>query len=312
MEHIKYEGWKDCVRLANGAAELVVTAAFGPRIIHYGRTGGPNAFHVIPETRGQIGSGKWFPYGGHRLWHAPEVMPRTYQPDNEPPDEVVEMEGGGLRVGNWEAGTGLFREMRIMLAPQGTAARVEHRLINHNLWAITLAPWGLSIVANGGRAVIPQEPFVSHDDDLTPARPLVLWKFTDMADPRWRWGRKYLSLRQEGDEQGNPQKVGVYNAQGWAAHLTPQQAFLIAIDVAPGGPSVLPDDGCNFETYTDGPFQELETLGPLQTLEPGQHTLHTEHWFLAPTQGIADEDAALDAQLLPLVAQAREAWAALR
>ena len=308
MENITYEGWPGCVRLHNGAAELVVTTAFGPRVIHYGRPGGPNAFHVIPETRGKIESGKWFPYGGHRLWHAPEVMPRTYQADNEQVG-TVEMQGDTLVVGNHEAASGIAREMRITLAPQGTAVKVEHRLTNHNLWAVSLAVWALSIVANGGRAVIPQEPFVSHDDDLTPARPLVLWKFTDMADPRWRWGRKYLTLRQAGDVQGNPQKVGAYNAQGWAAHLTPQQAFIVLTDVASGGPSVLPDDGCNIETYTDGPFQELETLGPLRTLEPGQTASHTEYWFTAPADDTADTDDALDATLVPLVAQAREARA---
>ena len=196
--------------------------------------------------------------------------------------------------------------MRITLATQGTAVKVEHRLTNDGVWDVELSVWALSIVANGGRVVLPQEPFVSHDDDLLPARPVVLWKFTDMADPRWRWGRKYLSLRQVGDEQGNPQKVGVFNAQGWAAHLTPQQAFLIAIDVAPGGPSVLPDAGCNLETYTDGPFQELETLGPLRTVQAGQTASHTERWFLAPMTDVADEDGSLDADLLPLVSRARE------
>jgi hypothetical protein len=309
VEQVQYEGWQGCVRLSNDAAELIVTTAFGPRVIHYGRHGGPNAFHIIPETSGKVVSGPWLPYGGHRLWHAPEVMPRSYQPDNAPVETVEQEADGTLRVGVMEAATGIGREMRITLAPQGTGVKVEHRLTNHNVWAVTLSPWALSIVANGGRAVIPQEPFVSHDDDLTPARPVVLWKFTDMADPRWRWGRKYLTLRQ-GAETGNPQKVGVWNAQGWAAHLTPQQAFFILIDVAPGGPETLPDAGSNYETYTDGPFQELETLGPLQILEPGETATHTENWFLAPVaEDIADEDTALDAALLPLLAQARKAVA---
>ena len=194
--------------------------------------------------------------------------------------------------------------MRVTLAPSGSAVKVEHVLTNHNVWPITLSVWALSIVANGGRVVLPQEPFVSHDDELVPARPVILWKFTDMADPRWRWGTKYLSLRQSG-EAGNPQKVGVYNAQGWAAHLTDEQAFIVRIPVAPGGPGVLPDMGSNFETYTDGPFQELETLGPLTTLEPGQSASHVEYWFLAKTDPLTDTDATLDASLLPIVAEAQ-------
>lgn len=304
-ETIEFEGWQGCLRLSNGTAEVVVTTSVGPRIIRYGLAGGPNAFQVIPKTRGQTGGDTWLPYGGHRLWLAPEVMPRSYYPDTGPIGSHS-FENDTLTVANPpENTTGIAKEMRISLAPQGAAVRVVHRVTNHNIWPITLAPWALSIVANGGRVVLPQEPYVSHDDDLMPARPLILWKFTEMGDPRWRWGTKYLSLRQD-DALTNPQKVGAYNLQGWAAHLTPTQAFIVRIDIAPGGPAVLPDQGSNFETYTEGPFQELETLGPLQTLEPGESAEHVEHWFLAPCDNIADEDAALDAGLLPLVQQASQ------
>lgn len=304
---IEFEGWKDCLRLGNGDAEIVVTTAFGPRIIRYGLPDGPNAFQVIPETRGQIGGpDKWLPYGGHRLWIAPESMPRSYFPDNGPVGSATVEDGTVVVANPPESTTQIAKELRVTLAPKGAAARVVHTLTNHGVWPVTLAAWALSIVANGGREILPQEPFVSHDDELLPARPLVLWKFTDMADPRWRWGTKYLSLRQDDTPDDKPQKVGAYNAQGWAAHLTSTQAFVKHIEPAPGGPAVLADQGCNFEIYTDGPFQELETLGPLVTLEPGQSVSHVEHWFLAPSNAIADEDAALDAALLPLVTQSRQ------
>ena len=73
----------------------------------------------------------------------------------------------------------------------------------------------------------------------------------------------------------------------------------------PGGPAALPDMGSNFETFTKAAFQELETLGPLMTLEPGQSVTHTEYWFLAKTAPIADTDEALDASLRPLVQEAQ-------
>ncbi len=302
LETIQFEGW-DCVRLSNNEAEVIVTTAVGPRIIRYGLHDGPNAFQVIPETRGQSGGEEWQPYGGHRLWHAPEVKPRSYHPDTGTYG-LPTQEGNTLRLTSpVESTTGIVKEMRVTLTPTGAAVQVEHVLTNQNVWPITLSVWALSIVANGGRVVLPQEPFVSHDDELIPARPVILWKFTDMADPRWRWGTKYLTLRQTG-EKGNPQKVGIYNAQGWAAHLTDEQAFIVRIPVAPGGPATLPDMGSNFETYTDGPFQELETLAPLTTLEPGESATHTEYWFLAKTDPTTDTDASLDASLLPLVREA--------
>ena len=80
LETTQFEGW-DAVRLSNGDVSVVVTTSVGPRIIYYGLTNGPkdgpNAFQVLPDTRGQSGGETWQPYGGHRLWHAPEVMPRS-------------------------------------------------------------------------------------------------------------------------------------------------------------------------------------------------------------------------------------------
>ncbi len=292
------------MRLTNGDAELVVTTSVGPRIIYYGVNGGPNVFAVLAETRGQSGGDTWQPYGGHRLWHAPEVKPRSYFPDTEAYGTPV-MEGDTLRLTHpTESTTGIQKEMRVSLAPSGPAVKVEHILTNHNVWPVTLSAWALSIVAPGGKVVLPQEPFVSHDDELVPARPLVLWKFTDMADPRWRWGTKYLTLTPQ-EDLGMSQKVGLYNAQGWGAHLANEQAFVVRIDPAPGGPSVLPDMGCNFETFAKGLFQELETLGPLTTLEPGQSTSHIEYWYLEKLASPADTDAELDAALLPLVQEAQ-------
>ena len=305
LETVQYEGW-DAVRLANGDAELVVTTSVGPRIIHYGLTDGPNAFQVIPETRGQTGGGEWVPYGGHRLWIAPEVMPRSYFPDTGAYGSPT-MDGETLVLTSFiESTTGIKKEMRVTLAPSGSAVTVQHTLTNHGVWPVTLAVWALSIVAGGGKVVLPQEPFVPHGDELLPARPLVLWPFTDMADPRWRWGTKYVTLAAR-DDLETPQKVGLYNAQGWAAHVTDTQAFILNIKPSPAGPGVLADMGCNFETFTKGPFQELETLGPLTLLEPGESASHTEQWYLGTLSGPTDTDAALDAALLPIVRDAQAA-----
>ncbi|MCW3062480.1 MAG: hypothetical protein JWQ02_4301 [Capsulimonas sp.] len=300
MERIDFEGWKNSVRLSNGSTELVITTEVGPRILRYGFVDGPNAFHVIGEDSGGAGSEKFVPYGGHRFWIAPEANPRCYEPDNGPV-ETVEMRGDTLYLANpIEKISGFRKEIFVTLAGEGSAVKVVHRLTNHNIWPVTVSAWSLNIVANGGYVVLPQEEFVSHDEYLLPARTQVLWKFTDQADPRWRWGKKYVTLAQSAAEK-NPQKVGVYNTLGWAAHITSEQVFVASIDVDPRGPSVLPDWGCNYETYTDGPFQELETLGPLTLVEPGEIVEHVEYWTLAKAHQIADDDASLDAKLTPIV-----------
>ena len=84
VERREYGGWKDCLFLSNGEAELAVTTAVGPRIIRYGLIGGENELGEIAKDRGRAGGERWRMYGGHRLWHAPEDAFRTYRPDNGP------------------------------------------------------------------------------------------------------------------------------------------------------------------------------------------------------------------------------------
>src|SRR6185369_12034377 len=92
--------------------------------------------------------------------------------------------------------------------------RLDHRLYNENLWAIEVSPWCLSVMAAGGRAIVPQEPFVPHESSFVPARPLVLWQFTRMNDPRYTWGDRLIQFRQD-DRYPSKQKFGLSNKQGW-------------------------------------------------------------------------------------------------
>ena len=84
LQKTPYGGWKNCIRLTNAEIELIATTDVGPRVIRLGFIGGQNLFKEWKDQLGKTGSDKWVIYGGHRLWHAPEVMPRTYAPDNGP------------------------------------------------------------------------------------------------------------------------------------------------------------------------------------------------------------------------------------
>lgn len=56
-----------------------------------------------------------------------------------------------------------------------------------------------------------------------------------------------------------------------------------------------PDYGCNFETFTNEEMIEVEALGPLVTLSPGEATEHVEQWQLyhCPTPPPLDDAAAM-------------------
>jgi hypothetical protein len=301
MEVVEFAGWPHCVRLSNGQVELVATTDVGPRILRFGFVGGQNLFKVLPGTEGLTGGDEWHSFGGHRLWHAPEVFPRTYAPDNVPIEH--DWDGKTLTLRSVEPGNGIEREIGLTLSPSAPQVGVVHRITNRNPWPIELAVWALSVMADSGEAIYPQEPYKPHPDCLVPARPLVLWHFTDMTDPRWTWGRKYIRLRQD-PKAKTKQKAGMLNTAGWAAYVLGGDVFVKRYGYDPA--ATYADMGCNTESYTDADILEIETLGPLTRLDPGATAEHRERWLLAHAEcGPTDED--VDARILPLLDQLPEA-----
>ncbi|NWG11982.1 MAG: hypothetical protein HXY20_00430 [Acidobacteria bacterium] len=296
QEKVSYAGWPNCIRLSNGGIELIVTTDVGPRVIRLGFVGGQNIFKEYREQIGKTGGDEWRIYGGHRLWHSPEASPRTYAPDNSPVKYL--WDGKTLKlVQAVEPSTGIAKEIEISLDASENHVRLLHRLINRNLWEVELAPWTLTVMAQRGRAIFPQEPYRPHPDYLAPARPMVLWHYTDMRDPRWSWGTRYVQLRQDPGAT-TKQKVGILNSQGWAAYYLNGEVLLKRYGYDPG--ATYADFGCNTETFTDAEMIEVETLGPLKRLPPEGAAEHTEHWILERVK-LGEDEASIDRDLIPLV-----------
>jgi hypothetical protein len=274
---------------------MVVTASVGPRIIHFSLKDGENLLKVYDDQLGLLGDDHWNIYGGHRLWHAPEDEKRSYQPDNDPLD--VTQSGGVVRfVQDVEAETGIQKAIEIDMAANGASAVVRHHLTNKNLWDVTLAPWGLTVMAPGGKAVLPLPPRGRHPEDLLPANSLTLWAYTDMDDPRWTWGTRYIMLQQEeGDVP--PQKVGAKVPDGWLAYVLNDVMFVKQFAYDPAG--VYPDMGCNAEMFTNHEMLEIESLGQLITLLPDETVVHEERWSLYKDVPAPDDDNDVAENILP-------------
>jgi hypothetical protein len=297
VEKVACLGQPNCYRLSNGQVEVVVTTDVGPRIIRYGFIGGDNILGEIPQDAVTTELGTWKPWGGHRLWTAPEGMPRSYSPDNNPVKYTIERNRVRL-LQDVEPATGIQKEIVVTLDASGPGVTIGHRITNRALWAIDVAPWALTIMNGGGTVILPQEPYRSHDEYLLPARPLVLWHYTDLTDPRFTIGRKYIRLRTD-ERLKEPQKIGVANKQGWGAYLRNRTLFVKRFAWRTG--ATYPDFGSNAETYTAGTFIELETLGPLERLEPGTSVDHEERWTLFRDVDIGTTEETLDAAITRLI-----------
>jgi hypothetical protein len=288
----------NCYVLSNGTVEVVVATDIGPRVVGYNFAGARNVLGACPEVSVTTEWGEWRPLGGHRLWTAPEAMPRSYAPDGEPVEFVSEGERAARLVRALEKETGVRKEIAVALDAEGSGVTLRHRVTNRTAWRIELAAWALTILRGDGEIIIPQEPYGPHPQHLLPARPLVLWPYTDMGDARFRFGRKLIRLRVDASAT-EPQKVGVANKRGWAAYLLDGTLFVKRFAYEEG--ASYPDYGCNNEVFTAGSFVEVESLSALRQLEPGESVEHVERWHLFDGVRADDDEESLNESVSRLV-----------
>jgi len=283
MEKISYGGWDNCIRIANGIVDLIVTADVGPRIIRYGFAKQENEMCEVESQMGLTGGDEWRIYGGHRLWHSPESKPRTYEPDNKPV-KWEEIPCGVKTVQDVEPLSRIKKEMEITLIPDKSRARVVHRLSNSGPWAVELSVWSISAMARGGKEVFPQ---TRRDTGLLPNRLMALWPYSSLKDPRLHLGEKYIILRQD-PHITYPHKTGISNEEGWAAYFNHNHLFLKHYKHEPD--ARYPDFGVSYETYTNDFMLEMETLSPLVLLKPEASMEHIEIWELFDNVAMPSDD----------------------
>ena len=302
-DELEYQGWKTAFRICNDTVQLIILTEVGPRVLFFGFRGEHNEFHEVPDHAGKGGDSVFRVYGGHRLWVSPEVE-RTYYPDNVPVS-VRRHKDAFIFTAPPESvspGTNLQKEIEIKLAGTGTHVSVIHRISNLGKEATEMAPWALSVMAGGGKAILPLPPRAPvAADRLLPEGVLALWCYTDLADPRWRIGTKYIQLHQARNSASKfkEQMTGIFNPSGWGAYFRNGHLFVKKVNVETD--AKYPDFGCNFEIYADMHSLELETLGPLRNLEPGETAEHIEHWWLFRDIEACESESWIDSAILPKV-----------
>ena len=270
MKTVQFSGHECCV-LENDSLRLLVTRSVGPRILSLGFLEGENLLADLPDfVTISPRMGPFHFYGGHRLWHAPEDLNRTYVPDDSPVD-IVPVENGLRVTQQTEAETGIQKSLEIRFS-DSTEIVITHRLTNQGLWDVTCAPWAITQFKPSGVAILPQ---AQHDTGLLPNRSLVLWPYTNMSDPNVQWGSSYILLSAN---LSGPFKVGFSNPRGWLAYWLNGVLFVKRAHYEDGASYY--DYGSSSECYCNSQFLELETLGPINTLSPGVAVTHVESWHL--------------------------------
>ena len=297
MKHSRtdYQGG-EAITLSTKNLELVVTTAVGPRVVSlrskHGRA--DNLFIQFPPN--ESGPQGFRARGGHRLWHSPEDIVRTYQPDDEPL-AVKPLRNGVALAQPIESKTGMQKAMKLELLGERTV-RVSHAITNHGLWPVETAAWALTMFRAGGYGVLPLLAKGSHaKGDLLPLYSFVPWSYTDLSLPLWDLHRDFVGI--DVSKAKVAQKLGITNYPGWSAYWLEGTTFVKYAPVIAGGS--YPDFGCAFETFTNGRMIEFETLSPLKKLAPGETVTHVEHWGVFDGLAKPNTDTAFSSMLAPTV-----------
>lgn len=278
-----YHGWANTYRLSNELIEARVVTDIGPRIIDVRRKGGKNLLQPRDGIGGS-GESEYVFRGGWRLWIAPERRETTYALDNSACEAVVH--GDTLRVtAPSQPAAGIRKQIDVTLRAGEARLQIVSRILNISDHPVTYAGWSLPVLRPGGRAFVPLD--IGSPTAFDAVRRLILWSYTRMDDPRYRFGNSLIEIdhakvkpgpaKQEG-RRSDESKIASDSAQGWVAYLLERTLLLKRFPHV--ADATYPDGGSTIEIYSNKEFLELEHLGPLTTLQPGDEIVLPEDWWL--------------------------------
>lgn len=275
--YVTFKNFGKCLELSNGEIKALITVDVGPRIIFYGYKGYNLLFEDVNRHMHMGGEffdcnfkkgEKWYLYGGHRLWKAKEDI-GSYVPDNYP-IKVDKTKNGAIFTPRLQELTKLQLKMEIEMDINGKLKIIES-FENTDDNPQTVATWGITAMRPNGKEIIPLN---QADTGFLPNQNLVFWPYSDIKDKRFNFSNKYAILKHKKDIN-DAFKLGLYNHYGWAGYAVGKYFYVRRFDAIDGN---LPDFYCNYETYVNEHYLEIEVVSPLVTLSKGESVKMTEYF----------------------------------
>jgi hypothetical protein len=266
--------------IENDFLRIDYLTSVGPRIIGlYSKQADVELLAPSFDIHWPTPHGEYYLYGGHRIWKAPEDSFYNCPEDNV----TVAQEKDRVILRNDVDASGLQKEISFCL--DENRVRLTHRLIWHGGEPIELAPWTITQVPLGGVAILPQSGI---REGSAPTRSLAMFPYATITDPRLELYDDLILVHGSADPDAF--KVGSYNPFGWAAYVLEKALFIKHFPARDF--RKLPDMGSNVEVYVRDAYLELETLGELTGLKPGDAVTFEETWEVIPGAYSVDVDGA--------------------
>lgn len=275
------------VELTTPALRLVAVHGIGPRIAWLSKPDGQNLLlwdGAAPPKYVRTAPGKaWALRGGHRVWTARGVADEseeTYRPDDAPGTWEA-IPGGFVVWGAEDPETRTTRGIAVTVLADDRL-QVDNLLVNRGDMLYSCGLWGLTCTVPDARTryVVPLGDGTSFDTaTITLFRCWAGHGTNVFADDQWQVEGDAFVLTSKGREG----KRMVGTALGAIAMCDPARACTFVIQAPQERNAVYPANA-NLALYTGpGSFMvEMETMGPMALLKPGERTLHRQTWRLIP------------------------------
>lgn len=302
-----YKGFGKCLYLTNGTVDVIVSLDIGPRILRYGFVGEDNIFIadtankcIGPQTSDELkeyyGEEHYYStYGGHRIWQAPEVHPKTHYPDNFPIEYEI-LDNGVKLIAPVQFRNNIQSSITLTFRGEGTEIDLHQEIKNTSRFPQEMALWTITMCASGGVGI------VRRNDLYLPGSPnmtIALWSNANFLNNTTFIGNKYITVVQPAE---NPAiKFGLQLQHGDSYYVNGDTVFKKEFEpVFPYGNYT--DRGCNFETYSCTKFTELEFLSEYKKVAAGSSISLDESWSLyrKPCDFDPKNDASIDALISKL------------
>ncbi|MEE8357246.1 MAG: hypothetical protein V3R33_08055 [Anaerolineales bacterium] len=273
QERTIFEGL-ECIQIKNENLSIWITVSVGPRIIGLVFNGSDNFMAVLPDAKIPVeGRSDYSLRGGHRLWYAPENPMTTYLTDDKPVEyEPIQ---NGLKVRQpVDQKTGIQKSWQVKLANEKAQVEIQHELINLGENEFELAPWAVTMLRPGGIGIIPLKKDFDDEHGLHPNRQLILWPYSKIDSPHLEIIDEAIAVK--GNMVEGAIKIGSPNPTGWIAYSYKGSVFIKKATYK--AQEYYLDRGASSQIYCNPTVIELETLGPVVNLKPGEKVIHVENW----------------------------------
>ena len=293
VKQIDYHGWNGCWEISNPLVRVVVVPQIGGRIMEYS-LGGENALWQNVDELGKVTGddlGKtWRNYGGYKAWNAPQskwsTTNRDFHYDSAPAQVEPLADQSGVRVTTapiGHLGYQLIRE--VVLSDSTSRVRITERMRNISNHDITWGVWDVTQVNAPCWIAFPLNANSSYPQGWNvlypPGRPVQQIK---------RVGNIGIAQYDNRTEKWATDAMG-----GWMAYIKDQLAYTKhwstrLVDVT------YPDGGCDAAFYTCskdyfGGYAEMQVMGPITKLAPGEESTLVEDWFLTRLNQSAKDES---------------------